>query len=285
MISVIIVSYNGIRFIKRLIESLEMQTYRDFELIIVDNNSVQDNVSLYLDNSFRTAYIGLARNRGFSYAVNTGMKYASCQYVVLLNNDIYLNRDFMQCAYNDMQSNRGVFFAPIVYSYNGNVIDSAGDSMDGEYKPFKCRHVNNYDRIYSVDAISMSACFFRKRDFLRVGGLKNAFFLYFEDAEFSLRAGRMGFAFCVDPRAKAYHYISAATKAISGSDYSSLKTYYEARNRILLLKSEETIRLIMHLPLVIKGTLSSIVFHMFNTHYCLDYINGLFAALTEMHRI
>lgn len=285
MISIIVVSYNGRQFISKLINSICSQSYRDIELVIIDNRSKRDNMDLYMDNLFQTKYIRNSENRGFAYAVNMAMAYAQGEYIVLLNNDIYIGDEFLNTALEAMKKHSRSFIAPVVYTYDGRAIDSAGDTINREYKPCKIKQIKRRDSMYAVDGISMSACFFRKKDFLDAGCLKDYFFLYFEDAEFALRAGRMGYQFLVEPHADAYHYVSAATRMVTGSEYSSMKTFYESRNRILMMRSENGKNIIMNLPFIIKGTMASIMFHMLKTHYCIDYIAGLFAGIRGLGRV
>ncbi len=278
MISIIIINYNGKCFIDHLIESLKNQSYSNFEIIVIDNNSEEALYNNYISNFKKIKFIGNKKNYGFSYAVNQGIKIACSENIVLLNNDIYLDEKYIENACNHLNNSTKTFYAPLVLNYTGSFIDSAGDDINREMKPFKRMHkvkVNTEIEKANVMGFSMSACYFKKHDFNRVGGMRNKYFLYFEDVDFSIRALSKGFNIEFQPNTICYHYISAVTKKLTGNDYSPLKTFYEARNRILLLRNLEPIKLFINMPFILKGTVSSIVFHIIKTGYVFDYISGI----------
>ena len=196
MISIVIINYNGNAFIKPLMESLNErvrlrgshkplmnslneQSFRDFEVIVVDNSINDKAKSTYCKYPFPILYIKNIRNRGFPSAVNSGIEYALNDKIVLLNNDIKLHPDFLSIANRAMNGNDH-FFAPLVMNYSGDFIDSAGDDMGKDYKPYKRMHMQEYDHIKAdrINGFSMSACFFRKSAFISAGRLREDFFLY-----------------------------------------------------------------------------------------------------------
>lgn len=282
MISIIIINYNGKQFIMPLIKSLQNQSYKDFEIIVIDNNSKELLYSDYISNFESIKFINNKKNYGFSYAVNQGMKIACSENIVLLNNDIYLDKKFLENAYNHLNNNSRTFYAPLVLNYTGSLIDSAGDDINREMKPFKRMHkeeIHNEMEKATVMGFSMSACYFKKHDFNRVGGMRNKYFLYFEDVDFSIRVLANGYNVEFQPDTICYHYISAATKKLTGNDYSPLKTFYESRNRMLLLRNLKPKKLFINIPFILKGTISSIVFHFVKTGYVFDYISGIISGI------
>ncbi len=87
MFSVIIPNWNGLRFLPTCLNALRKQTYRDFEIIVVDDASTDDSRAL-IKNDFPDVHvIALGKNRGFAHAVNTGIRAARGDVIVLLNND------------------------------------------------------------------------------------------------------------------------------------------------------------------------------------------------------
>ncbi len=288
MISIIIINYNGKRFRKQLIESLKSQSYKNFEIIVIDNNSKEIPYNDYIFNFEKIKFISHKKNYGFPHAVNMGIKIACSENIVLLNNDIYLDKKFLENAYYHLNDNIKTFHAPLVLDYTGSFIDSAGDNINREMKPFKRMHkekVNTKMEKTKIMGFSMSACYFKKYDFYKVGEMRNHYFLYFEDVDFSMRALSKGFNIEFQPDTLCYHYISAATKKLTGSDYSPLKTFYEARNRILLLRNLNPMNLIINMPFIIKGTISSIVFHILRTGYIFDYISGIINGINTSRYI
>ena len=86
-VSIIIPNYNGGSFIRDCIDSLTIQSYRDFEIIVVDNDS-KDGSADIVENEYKDVRIKrLDQNYGFSRAVNEGIKASDTPFVILLNND------------------------------------------------------------------------------------------------------------------------------------------------------------------------------------------------------
>jgi glycosyltransferase involved in cell wall biosynthesis len=87
-ISVIIPTYNRVRVLGRSIESVLAQTYRDYELIIVDDGSIDNTEELVRSyNDPRIRFIRHENNRGYAAALNTGIKAARGGYIALLDSD------------------------------------------------------------------------------------------------------------------------------------------------------------------------------------------------------
>ena len=86
-VSIIIVNWNGKRFLRDCFDSLMAQTYRDFEVVFVDNDSKDESVSFVKEYFPETKIITLTDNLGFAEGNIIGYKYARGDYICLLNND------------------------------------------------------------------------------------------------------------------------------------------------------------------------------------------------------
>ncbi|MDY6787069.1 MAG: glycosyltransferase family 2 protein [candidate division WOR-3 bacterium] len=285
-ITVIIINYNGSQFAGKLIESLNNQTEPFAEIIIVDNASSDHSDIEFLNGLSRIRYIYLKENTGFPHAVNIAVSQARQQNILLLNNDIYLKDDFIKNALNALKQYKRTIFAPLVMDYAGKYIDSAGDTVPSDLKPRKRLSGKKPDRMSAadIDSVSMSCCFFRKKDFLDAGSLNDYFFLYFEDVDFSMRAGMAGFNMRFIPDCTAFHYISGSTKSVYGSSYSPLKVFYETRNRVLLIRNLRSLSLLRRSGAIIAGTLSSAVFFALRA-YLPEFISGLWEGIHSMKRV
>ena len=92
-VSVIIPNFNGIAFLDSVLGSLEGQTLKNFEVILVDNGSADGSCSFVSANYPWVHIIELPDNFGFCRAVNEGIKAAKAPYVLLLNNDTEVKED------------------------------------------------------------------------------------------------------------------------------------------------------------------------------------------------
>src|SRR5712671_4561241 len=94
LVSVVIVTWNSAPFLRRCLAALAAQTYRQVELVHVDNASADDSVAIVRGGA-RATHIINDTNRGFSAAVNQAVRIANGEFVLLLNPDAYLEPDYV----------------------------------------------------------------------------------------------------------------------------------------------------------------------------------------------
>lgn len=96
MISIIIVNYNWKRWLQRCLDSLMTQTYKNFEIIFVDNNSSDDSVDFVQWNFPKIKIVKSDNNLGFAWWNNLGISHAQGDLIVLINNDTRVEKDFLE---------------------------------------------------------------------------------------------------------------------------------------------------------------------------------------------
>ena len=110
-VSVIIVNYNGAPFLDRLLSSMNDQTFKDFEVIIVDNASKDDSLKV-VENLFSGSsnfnVIRLSQNYGYCEGNNIGLEFSKGEYIVLLNNDTYVSSTWLENLVKVMDENHSV---------------------------------------------------------------------------------------------------------------------------------------------------------------------------------
>ena len=114
-VSIIIINYNGKRFLEKLLFSLAAQTYRNFEVIFVDNASIDGSIGFLRQFIDRVPLpredvkiICNKRNLGFCIGNNVGLKYATGEYIAFLNNDTYVNSDWLEELVKVLENNEHV---------------------------------------------------------------------------------------------------------------------------------------------------------------------------------
>ena len=95
-VSVVIPNFNGMAYLDGVLSSLERQTIRNFEVILVDNGSTDGSCAFVSAEYPWVHMIQLPENYGFSRAVNEGIHAARSPYVLLLNNDTEAEPDFLE---------------------------------------------------------------------------------------------------------------------------------------------------------------------------------------------
>ena len=94
--SIIVVNWNGREHLADCLDSLAEQTYRDFEVILVDNGSHDDSVPYVQDKYSWVKLVSLPRNIGFASGNNRGLEHACGDYIVTLNNDTRACPDWLE---------------------------------------------------------------------------------------------------------------------------------------------------------------------------------------------
>ena len=216
MLSIIIPNFNGVEHLKTCYPSLFAQSFQDFKVILVDNGSTDESV-IYTQNSFPQIHIiRLGHNTGFAKAVNEGIKLSlqdsKIKFILLLNNDIELDHEFLQAGIDTFVNNNEASFiaTKMLNYYERDKIDDCGDSIRAFGRiPFARgygeKDVGLYDKGEFIFGASAGAGFYRKEIFEKAGLFDETFFAYYEDIDLSFRAQLLGFKCYYQPKAVCYH--------------------------------------------------------------------------------
>lgn len=236
LISVIIVNFNGERYIGDCLASLDVQIFRDFEVIAVDNGSTDNSLDLMRKDFPGVKVIPLSENTGFAAGNNVGIAASSCPFIATLNNDTIVDRGWLQALYEAAETDRtiGMVASKILLGKEGRELDSAGmllypDGMTrqrGRGLPDDGR----YDRVEEVLFPSACAALYRREMLEEVGYFDADFFSYCEDADLGLRARLAGWKAVLAPKAVVRHLYSG-----TGGKYSEFKAYHVERNHFWML--------------------------------------------------
>lgn len=231
IVSVVIPNWNGKHLLRTCLKSLQAQTLKNVEIIVVDNGSV-DRSKEYLRRYFPVVKVlSLDKNYGFAKAVNIGIKAATASMVALINNDTEVDKNCLKYLYQAAKSYPKVGFvaAKMLNFYQRGKIDSAGDYID------VVGHANNiglgeldgpkFNKAGEVFLVTGGGGLFKKEVFQKVGYLDEDYFAYFEDVDLCLRAQLVGFKGYFEPKAKIYHIHKATSNRVR-----PLAEYWQFRN-------------------------------------------------------
>lgn len=195
MISAIIVTYNGSRWIIKCLRSLLNSTI-NLKVIVVDNYSVDNTVSLIENNFPEVKIIKLTANLGFGKANNIGIAHAintGTEYFFLINQDVYVFADTVKNLYENFvqaKSTIGVL-SPIHLNGTGNALDNGFTNhiyKDAGYDILKMVFLNKVPILINVPFVNAAAWFLSKATFYEVGGFDPIFKHYGEDNNYLNRA-------------------------------------------------------------------------------------------------
>ncbi len=246
MISIIILNWNGKEVTEECLKSIKKQTFKGYETIVVDNNSSDNSVS-FLNKKFPSIkLVQNKKNLGFTGGNNEGLKYAKGDYLLLLNNDTILDKNFLEEIWKN--KNKADILGVKNYFYGKkNMIWAVGSkvnwlTMRAKLIANKLIDSREIDKI-KIDHAVGSAIFFRKKIIEKIGFLDNSFFAYYEETEWQTRAQRAGFKISWVPTAKLWHKVAYST----GGGRSPLSAYYLVRNRGYYIKKYSKHKFIAYL--------------------------------------
>ncbi len=207
------------------LRSLKHQTYRDFEVIVVDNSLAR------LAEGSEARIIFNQWNVGFGAAINQGAAESESEYVVALNDDAVADAEWLtrmvECA--DGHPRDGMF-ASEVWMQDSGQLDSAGMLIARDGSSKQRGHgeaAEAYRQAEEALFPSGSAALYRRKMLREIGGFDESFFLYCEDTDLGLRARWAGWGCRYVPGAIVHHkYSHSAGRA------SPMKAYFVERNRI-----------------------------------------------------
>lgn len=267
--AVIILNWNGARLLPDCLSALARQSYRDFDLWLVDNGSI-DGSSVLLDDLQRNRHpswlahplpraahvIRNTENLGFAEGNNQAIRLAGSRYIATLNNDAIADPGWLRALVETVrkgEASLGMVASTMLFSHLDGVVASAGISVhrDGVALDRGLGKLSTGLRQQGTMPVfgpSAGAALYKAAMLRDVGLFDPRFFSYLEDADLAWRARSRGWRAVHDPRAQVLHEYSA-----TGGHNSPFKSRHLARNRVwLLYKNMPTTLLAEFAPLILR---------------------------------
>ena len=253
LVSVIVLNWNGKRFLDDCLTALRQQTLRDFEVIVVDSGST-DGSAEYVRQTFpESRVIALPENRGFCGGNNAGIRAAQGRYIALLNNDTRADPHWLAELVESLDARPQVGFCAckILLWDRPQTLDAAGDV----FYPWGIAGKRGAGRpdgpVYALPAYVFGACagaaLYRRTMLDDIGLLDEDFFAYDEDVDLSFRAQLRGYRCLYVPMAMVWHHRRGTTGLASTE-----ALYLSRRNAFyVLLKDMPAALLLALLPLIV----------------------------------
>jgi len=252
-VSVIVLSYNSADYMSGCLESLQKLALGEtqLEIVVVDNASSDDSVSLVKSKFPALTLITNTQNLGYAEGNNVGIRYAiskTSNFVWIVNPDVQVEKNSLSALLEAATDYRqaGVFGSKIYFAPGfefhkdrytsdqiGKVIWYAGGNMDWGNLIATHRGVDQVDEgqfneNLETDFVTGASMFIRSRVFETVGLIDSRYFLYYEENDFCQRVKAAGWQLMYIPESLAWHANAQATGI-----GSSLQDYYITRNRML----------------------------------------------------
>lgn len=265
-VSVIILTWNGRRYLDDCLSSLAAQTFHDFETILVDNGST-DGSADYVRSEFPwVRLLELPENVGFAEGNNRGLALAQGDYIVALNNDTKVDPGFLAELIRVVEDDArvGMVAARMRNYYRPERIDAAGLKIGvnglGYNIGFGAVDDGRYDGAPLFGPCG-GAALYRREMLDEIGFFDPDFFAYYEDFDLAWRARLAGWKALAAPRALVYHVHSA-----TGGEMSGFKVYHTQRNKwFVIVKNWPAALLRRHLAAILCADLAA---------FCLAMLRG-----------
>ncbi|MEL6049012.1 glycosyltransferase family 2 protein [Methanothrix soehngenii] len=219
-ISIIIPTKDRIDLLKRCIESIQNRSsYDNYEIIIVDNMSQEEETAAYLDGLGKSYRI-IKFNEKFNYSKlnNYAAEFARGEHLLFLNNDIeVLNSDWLEAMLEQSQRDEiGCVGAKLLYPdrkiQHVGVVVGWGGRAEHIYKWLHSNdigYMGHFVSIRNYSAVTAACMMLRKSIFNEVGGFDERFEIGFGDVDLCLRVRELGYENLFTPYAELLHYESA----------------------------------------------------------------------------
>jgi GT2 family glycosyltransferase len=231
----VIPCWNGRHWLDGCLESVLAQTRGFDEVIVVDNGSADGSAAHVRERFPDVRIVELGRNTGFAGGANAGLRAAGSEAVALINQDVRLERDWLErgCGALDSDPRAASVATKMLDLGDPSLVYDAGDVLRrdgvceqrGRFEPDEGR----FDERGDVFGACAGAALYRREPVLELGGFEERFFLYLEDADLALRLRLAGWT-CVYEPAVALH----AGEGSDGPPERPVQAWAE-RNTLLLV--------------------------------------------------
>lgn len=239
LVSIITVNYRQAQITCDFLDSLREIHYPHYEVLLVDNGMLEDESDKFRQHHPRVRVINSVDNLGFAGGNNLAIREALGDYILLINNDTIVPADFLESLVQVLETHpKAGMVSPKIYFYDEpQVLQYAGrgkiDFRTGRGRDAAKGTLDEgqFDDLRQAD-YAHGACVLIRRTLLEeIGLLREDYFMYYEELDFSVRARRAGWEILYTPKAYIHHRESS-----SMGKTSPLKTYYMFRNRWLFIR-------------------------------------------------
>ncbi len=219
----IVVNWNGKRYLRDCLNSLLTQDYGSYDIWVVDNGSSDGSQDLVATEYPKVNLLLNTENRGFAAACNEVIGPSKSDAVALFNNDAIAHPSWLSELVKAMEADASIAVAggPIFYRDHKDILWFSGGRVDGftgvswNIGQFSRKVIED-----EIDTLSGCAMLIRASVVKKLGGLDEGYFLYTEDLDFCTRAKRKGYGLAFVPSAVTWHKVGGSGRLVP------LRTYY-----------------------------------------------------------
>ncbi len=237
-VSVIVLAWNGEKYLKHCLAALFAQDYTPLQVIVVDNGSNDASVQIAQGFGPRLELVQNGYNFGFAGGVNIGISHTTGDVVVLLNQDTEVQPGWLRSLVETFaeDSSTGVVGSKAIYPDSGRLQHAGGFLRAGDAFAY---HIGRdeedhgqYDTVTDMDYVTGTAFAIHRKVIEEIGTLDEGFFpAFYEETDYCYRARRAGFRVVYQPDAVLLHH---ETTSLPRDSYALVSTFHRSRVRFVL---------------------------------------------------
>jgi GT2 family glycosyltransferase len=218
-IAVVILNWNGAKLLQQFLPSVIQNSQSNYcEIIVADNGSTDDSLSLLKEKFPQVSILDLKENYGFARGYNEALKHMDADYYVILNSDVEVTQGWLEAPVQLMEADQNIAAVqPKILSYNQKThfeyAGAAGGFIDRYGYPF-CRgrifdqveeDKGQYDSQMDIFWATGACMFIRAEMFHEAEGFDAQFWAHMEEIDLCWRLKNRGYRIVYTPESKVYH--------------------------------------------------------------------------------
>lgn len=275
-VSLLILNWNGIAFTVKCLDSLLKTKYPNFEIVLLDNGSINDEADILRKKYQKKGIKVISSNTNIGYAagMNKAYKASSGEYIMILNNDMEFEHDWLYPLVEVLTNNENVGACqPKIkdlknkshFEYSvaaGGFIDLFGYTFArGRIFSHVEKDRGQYDE--SIDVCWSGVMLIKKEVLKKTGFFDPIYFNYTEDVDLSYRIYGQGYRIVYVPTSIVYHYGGA----VLGKNLAKKMFFIHRNHLILILKNWQTSNLLILIIPRILLDVASIFYYLFTGYW------------------
>jgi len=235
-VSIIVLNWNGKKFLKNCLGSLAQLTYPQVEIIVVDNNSEDGSQEFVKANYQKVILIENKKNYGFAKGNNIGFEVSKGDYILILNNDTIVTPNFLNSLMKDFENNPTIAcLQPQIRLFeNKQLLDGVGAFLTFtgflyHFGYLKDKMQPKYNKKMKIFSAKGACMLLRRKAIEKVGLFDEDFFIFFEETDLCFRLWLAGYSVMYEPKSIIYH--------VGGGDTTASDSYQQERRMYLSFRN------------------------------------------------
>ena len=235
-VSVVIINWNGMRWLDECLKSITSQTYPHFEVIVVDNASQDGSIEFISQHYPEIFLIKNTKNEGFAKGNNLALPHAKGELILLLNNDTTCPNNFIELFVESFQKipKVGAAQSKIIKMSDPTKLDSCGSFWTNStllyhYGVDKSESLNQFNQDFPVFSNKGASMLIRRDVIEKIGLFDDDFWCYYEETDFCNRVWLIGFECWYLPKAMVLHAIGGTSTLFNNDQIQ----FHNFKNKLL----------------------------------------------------